>query len=54
MLPCRHRSCRWNYQGGSTRELAVAGDTVSDVESGLPGTPLILESVAGLLPHLLG
>lgn len=67
--------------GGSTRELAVAGDTPADVESGLragaglvagvlsgdsaradleavpaaaglPGTPLILDSVAGLLPHL--
>jgi phosphoglycolate phosphatase-like HAD superfamily hydrolase len=67
--------------GGSVRELAVAGDTPSDVESGLragaglvagvltgtgtagemaavpyvtglPGSPLILDSVAGLLPHL--
>jgi phosphonatase-like hydrolase len=67
--------------GGSVHELAVVGDTVSDVESGLrsgaalvagvlsgestreelssvpsrtglPGTPLILDSVAGLLPHL--
>jgi phosphonatase-like hydrolase len=69
--------------GGSVADLAVAGDTVSDVESGLragagivagvlsgestrsellgagaraglPGTPLILDSVADLLPHLLG
>jgi phosphonatase-like hydrolase len=67
--------------GGSVRELAVAGDTPSDVESGLragaglvagvltgagtaeemaavpavtglPGTPVILGSVAGLLPCL--
>ena len=67
--------------GGSVAELAVAGDTPSDVESGLragaglvagvltgdsgreelaavpartglPGSPLILESVADLLPHL--
>jgi len=67
--------------GGSVHELAVAGDTVSDVESGLragagitagvlsgestreelsgvpgrtglPGTPLILDSVADLLHHL--
>lgn len=67
--------------GGSVHELAVAGDTPSDVESGLragaglvigvlsgssartgleavpaaaglPGTPLILDSVADLLPHL--
>ena len=67
--------------GGSVQELAVAGDTPSDVESGLragaglvvgvlsgdsaradleavaaqaglPGTPLILDSVADLLPHL--
>jgi phosphoglycolate phosphatase len=67
--------------GGSVHELAVAGDTPSDVESGLragaglvagvltgdaaraeleaaaeraglPGKPLILDSVAGLLPHL--
>jgi phosphonatase-like hydrolase len=67
--------------GGSVHELAVAGDTPSDVESGLragagvvagvltgdsareeleaaagraglPGKPLILESVAGLPPHL--
>lgn len=68
--------------GGAVSELAVAGDTVSDVESGLragagvvagvlsgestsedlsavpdraglPGTPLILDSVADLPPHLL-
>ena len=67
--------------GGSVHELAVVGDTVSDIESGLragagvvagvlsgestreelasvpsrtglPGTPLILDSVADLLPHL--
>jgi phosphoglycolate phosphatase len=67
--------------GGSVHELAVAGDTPSDVESGLragaglvagvlsgdsgradleavpvatglPGTPLILDSVADLAPHL--
>jgi phosphoglycolate phosphatase len=67
--------------GGSVHELAVAGDTPSDVESGLragaglvvgvlsgdsaradleavpaatglPGAPLILDSVADLLPHL--
>jgi phosphonatase-like hydrolase len=67
--------------GGSVHELAVAGDTPSDIEAGLragagivagvltgdsprgdlegvpaatglPGTPLILESVIGLLPHL--
>jgi phosphoglycolate phosphatase len=67
--------------GGSVHELAVAGDTPSDIEAGLragagivagvltgdspradleavpaatglPGTPLILDSVAGLLPHL--
>jgi phosphonatase-like hydrolase len=67
--------------GGSVHELAVAGDTPSDVESGLragaglvvgvlsgdsaradlaavpaaaglPGTPLILDSVADLFPHL--
>ena len=68
-------------RGGSVRELAVAGDTPSDVESGLragagvvagvltgagtreelasagastglPGEPLILDSIADLLPHL--
>ncbi len=67
--------------GGSVAELAVAGDTPSDVESGLragagvvagvltgastreelsavaaradlPGSPLVLESIADLLPHL--
>jgi phosphoglycolate phosphatase len=67
--------------GGSVQELAVAGDTPSDVESGLragagvvagvltgastreelagagpaadlPGEPLILDSIADLLPHL--
>ena len=67
--------------GGSVRELAVAGDTPSDVESGLragaglvagvltgaaarlelaavpavtglPGEPLVLDSIADLLPHL--
>ncbi len=68
--------------GGSVRELAVAGDTPSDIESGLragagvvagvltgastreeltaagpatglPGDPLILDSIADLLPHVL-
>jgi phosphoglycolate phosphatase len=67
--------------GGSVCELAVVGDTPSDIESGLragaglvagvlsgesareelagvaertglPGKPLILDSVADLLPHL--
>jgi phosphoglycolate phosphatase-like HAD superfamily hydrolase len=67
--------------GGSVHELAVAGDTPSDIESGLragagivagvltgdstrpdleaaragtglPGTPLILDSITGLRPHL--
>jgi phosphonatase-like hydrolase len=67
--------------GGSVQELAVAGDTTSDVESGLragagivagvltgestraeleavpsqtglPGSPLILDSITDLLPHL--
>jgi phosphoglycolate phosphatase-like HAD superfamily hydrolase len=67
--------------GGSVHELAVAGDTPSDLESGLragagivagvlsgdsaraeleavpaqtglPGKPLILDSIADLLPHL--
>jgi phosphonatase-like hydrolase len=67
--------------GGSVHELAVAGDTPSDIESGLragagvvagvltgdatrqdleavptgtglPGTPLILDSIAGLRPYL--
>jgi len=61
--------------GGAVSELAVAGDTGSDVECGLragagvvagvltgagtradleqAGAPLILESIAGLLPHVL-
>lgn len=61
--------------GGAVSELAVAGDTASDVESGLragagvvagllsgagsradlerAGAPLILASIADLLPHLL-
>jgi len=60
--------------GGAVRELAVAGDTASDVESGLragaglvagvltgsasraeleeAGAPVILDSIAGLLPML--
>jgi phosphoglycolate phosphatase len=67
--------------GGAVHELAVAGDTPSDVESGLragaglvagvltgasgreelaavpgvaglPGSPLVLDSITGLLPHL--
>jgi phosphonatase-like hydrolase len=67
--------------GGSVHELAVVGDTTSDVESGLragagivagvltgestraeleavpsqtglPGSPLILDSITGLLSHL--
>ena len=67
--------------GGSVHELAVAGDTPSDIESGLragagivagvltgdgtrqdleaacagtglPGSPLILDSITGLRPHL--
>jgi phosphoglycolate phosphatase len=67
--------------GGSVHELAVVGDTTSDIESGLragagivagvltgestraeleavpsrtglPGAPLILDSITGLLPHL--
>ena len=67
--------------GGSVHELAVVGDTTSDIESGLragagivagvltgestraeleavpsqtglPGSPLILDSITGLLPHL--
>jgi phosphoglycolate phosphatase len=67
--------------GGSVHELAVVGDTTSDVESGLragagmvagvltgestraeleavpsqtglPGSPLILDSITDLLPHL--
>ena len=62
--------------GGAVSELAVAGDTASDVESGLragagvvagvltgadsradleqAGAPLILDSIADLLPHLAG
>jgi phosphonatase-like hydrolase len=62
--------------GGAVSELAVAGDTGSDVESGLragaaivagvltgagtradleqAGAPLILETIAGLLPHVAG
>ena len=62
--------------GGAVSELAVAGDTASDVESGLragagvvagvltgagpartwprPGAPLILDTIAGLLPHITG
>jgi phosphoglycolate phosphatase len=61
--------------GGAVSELAVAGDTGSDVESGLragaavvagvltgagtradleqAGAPLILETIAGLLPHIV-
>jgi phosphonatase-like hydrolase len=62
--------------GGAVSELAVAGDTGSDVESGLragaaivagvltgagtradlerAGAPLILDTIAGLLPHVAG
>jgi phosphoglycolate phosphatase len=62
--------------GGAVSELAVAGDTASDVESGLragaglvagvltgtgtradferAGAPLILDSIADLLPHVSG
>jgi phosphonatase-like hydrolase len=61
--------------GGSVSELAVAGDTASDVESGLragagivagvltgassradlerAGAPLILDTIAGILPHIV-
>ena len=61
--------------GGAVSELAVAGDTASDVESGLragagivagvltgassradleqAGAPLILDSIAGILPYLI-
>ena len=61
-------------RGGAVGELAVAGDTGSDVESGLragaavvagvltgagtradleqAGAPLILDTIAGLLPHV--
>ena len=62
--------------GGAVSELAVAGDTASDVESGLragagvvagvltgassradleqAGAPLILDTIADILPHVLG
>jgi phosphoglycolate phosphatase len=62
--------------GGAVSELAVAGDTASDVESGLragagivagvlsgadsrtdleqAGAPIILDTIAGLLPHVIG
>ena len=62
-------------QGGAVSELAVAGDTASDVESGLragaaivagvltgassradleqAGAPLILDTIAGILPHVI-
>jgi phosphoglycolate phosphatase len=62
-------------QGGAVSELAVAGDTASDVESGLragagvvagvlsgaghradleqAGAPIILDTIAGLLPHIV-
>ena len=62
--------------GEAVGELAVAGDTASDVESGLragagivagvltgagsradleqAGAPLILDTIAALLPHVLG
>jgi phosphoglycolate phosphatase len=62
--------------GGGVSELAVAGDTASDVESGLragagivagvltgagsradleqAGAPLILDTIADILPHLVG
>jgi phosphoglycolate phosphatase len=62
--------------GGAVSELAVAGDTASDVESGLragaavvagvltgadsradlekAGAPLVLDSITGLLPHVIG
>jgi phosphoglycolate phosphatase len=62
--------------GGAVSELAVAGDTTSDVESGLragaglvagvltgastradleqAGAPLILETIAEILPHIVG
>src|SRR5260370_316062 len=61
--------------GGAVSELAVAGDTASDVESGLragagivagvlsgadsrtdleqAGAPIILDTIAGLLPHVI-
>ena len=63
-------------RGGAVSELAVAGDTTSDVESGLragagvvagvltgastradleqAGAPLVLDTIAGLLPHVVG
>jgi len=63
-------------RGGAVSELAVAGDTGSDIESGLragaamvagvltgastradleqAGAPLILESIAGILPYVTG
>jgi phosphonatase-like hydrolase len=63
-------------RGGAVSELAVAGDTASDVESGLragaavvagvltgagsradlerAGAPLILDSIADLVPHVTG
>jgi phosphoglycolate phosphatase len=63
-------------RGGAVSELAVAGDTTSDIESGLragaaivagvltgagsradlerAGAPLILDSIAGILPHVIG
>jgi phosphoglycolate phosphatase len=63
-------------RGGAVSELAVAGDTASDVESGLragaavvagvltgadsradlerAGAPLILDTIAGLVPHVIG
>ena len=63
-------------RGGAVSELAVAGDTASDVESGLragaavvagvltgadsradlerAGAPLILDTIAGLVPHVMG
>jgi phosphoglycolate phosphatase len=63
-------------RGGAVSELAVAGDTTSDIESGLragaavvagvltgadsradlerAGAPLILDTIAGILPHITG
>jgi phosphoglycolate phosphatase len=63
-------------RGGAVRELAVAGDTTSDIESGLragaavvagvltgagsradleqAGAPLILDTIADILPHVTG
>ncbi len=63
-------------RGGAVSELAVAGDTTSDIESGLragaaivagvltgadsradlerAGAPLILDSIADILPHVAG